>query len=133
MKKYLKAITAFAIMTFASLAWAAEQTVSLGYKDSSSSVEMDLREYGYQTGYGSVALYCNGDLVFCFDQGGVLYVQSGVYWWQDSNGFMHVSNLPDGEYTGGLSVNSAGSFSTSSQTITWVSNFGPTWLVVDFL
>lgn len=132
MNKYLKAFTAFAVLTFAAVTWAAEQTVSLGYRDSSSTIEIDLRNYGYDIQYASVSLYCNGETVFTFDQGGVLYAAPGISWWQDSYGFMYVSGL-EGEYVGGVSITTGGSFSTYNQTISWVSNYGPVWVVVDFL
>lgn len=131
MKTLLKVFTAIAALTFATAAFAAEETVSLGSKDYYSTITIELREYGYGSG-GSVVLYCDNVLVFAADPGGVTYAAAGVSYWIDSYGFFHVTQLPEGEYTGGLSVNWGGSFSSSGNNVTWQANSGQYWMVADF-
>ncbi|HEX2851824.1 MAG TPA: hypothetical protein VHO24_01205 [Opitutaceae bacterium] len=87
MKTLLKVFTAVAAITFATASFAAEETVSLGYTDYYSSIEIDLREYGSGLG-GSVVLSCNDELVFVADLGGVTYAAPGVYSWVDYYGIL---------------------------------------------
>ena len=131
MKTLLKVFTAVAALTFATAAFADVATVSLGQKDASSSIEIDWREYGYGYEGASFFVACNDETIFVADVGGVTYVAPGVSYWVDSNGFYHLSQLPEGEYTGGVGSWS-GTFWTSGSNVTWQGPSGQYWLAVDF-
>ena len=102
MNRWFKVILAFACMGFTSAAWAQSSSLSLGTV-STGSGEVEV----ISDTYSSVSIYQNGNLVFMYDSGGVLYAASGVYW-STAGGFgreyYFLSGLPAGDYTATLSV-----------------------------
>lgn len=131
MKTCIKTIAAIIFLAVASTAVASQQ-YSIGYASgTNNSIEVDISSFsGY--GYGSVAIYQDGNIVFQCDTGGVLYAATGVSWSQSGSMFT-ISGLPEGNYTGDLTMQGASyEFSDGQQyvEIRGFTNYDEVW--VDF-
>lgn len=123
MKNWIKTMSAIVLLAFASNAWAQSSPMSLGYiSDGTAEANIDY----LSTAVGSVSLYCDGDLVFQFDVGGVTYAASGVSYTENAPGYYSLEYLPVGNYTATLAVQGSGtySYSQSNDWIHWVSSSG---------
>ena len=102
MRHWIKTILAIACIGLTSVAWAQSGPLSLGAVYS-GSVEVEV----ISNTYSVISLYQNGNLVFSYDSGGVLYADPGAYW-TTAGGFgreyYFISGLPSGDYTAVLTV-----------------------------
>ena len=129
--KFLKLLLVSVALAVASTAWAGSASVSDGYKSAYSTIEVDTMS-GIYVWWG-VTVYQNGNMLIAYDAGGVTSLGNGVSY----SGYpdqMYIYSPDEGEVTVELSITTGGTFWTSNNSISYVSNYsGADWAYLQCL